>query len=132
MVTGFAAGAAQGYIAAHSAGRNPWTGELKLKRAIGAAPKGFADNYNRIPEGKKGNHLFKGANKLQDTPSNRALIEDISNSSLLGKDQYGKSWHARNLDNGTQIYSYSRNGIIKGAGINNTPVNIVERYNLKL
>ena len=34
MVTGFAAGAAQGYIAAHSAGRNPWTGESLSPKSV--------------------------------------------------------------------------------------------------
>lgn len=86
---------------------------------------------NVIPEGKLANHLFKGANKLADTPANRALIQKISNGKPLGVDQYGKSWFAKILDNGTQIYTYTRNGVVKGAGTNQTPVDIIARYGLK-
>lgn len=86
---------------------------------------------NMMLEGKLANHLFKGAGKLADTPANRALITKISNSKSLGVDAYGKSWYAKTLGNGTQIYSYSQNGIIKGAGLNQTPVNIISRYGLK-
>jgi RHS repeat-associated protein len=86
---------------------------------------------NIIPEGKLANHLFKGANKLADTPANRKLITEISNGRSLGVDSYGKSWYAKTLSDGRQIYTYTQNGIIKGAGINKTPVDIVKRYGLK-
>ena len=86
---------------------------------------------NIMLEGKLANHLFKGTGKLADTAANRALITKISNGKSLGVDSYGKSWYAKTLGNGTQIYSYSQNGIIKGAGINQTPVNIIARYGLK-
>lgn len=87
---------------------------------------------NAIPEGKAANHLFSGAvGKLSDTPVNRSLITEISNGVALGVDKYGKSWFARTLSDGTQIYSYAQNGIIKGAGINQTVVDIVKRYALK-
>lgn len=86
---------------------------------------------NAIPKGKLANHLFKGTGKLVDNPANRALIQKISNGKSLGVDQYGKSWFAKTLDNGTQIYTYTRNGVVKGAGINQTPVDIIARYGLK-
>ena len=86
---------------------------------------------NIIPEGKLGNHLFKGVDKLLDTPANRQLITQISNEKSLGIDVYGKNWFAKNLSNGKQIYSYSKDGIIKGAGINDEFVDLISRYNLK-
>ncbi|OAE90434.1 RHS repeat domain-containing protein [Flavobacterium psychrophilum] len=86
---------------------------------------------NAMAEGKLANHLFKGTGKLADTAGNRALITKISNGKSLGVDAYGKSWYAKTLGNGTQIYSYTQNGIIKGAGLNQTPVNIIARYGLK-
>jgi RHS repeat-associated protein len=89
---------------------------------------------NIIPEGKLGNHLFSsvsGRVKLLDTAANRALITKISNGRSLGVDAYGKSWYAKNLSNGQQIYSYSQNGIIKGAGVNSQYVDLVARYGLK-
>ena len=60
---------------------------------------------NVIPEGKLANHLFKGANKLADTPANRALIYRISNGKPLGVDPHGKTQYARTLKDNTQIYS---------------------------
>jgi len=86
---------------------------------------------NMIPKGNLANHLFKGVNKLADTAANRALIIKISNGVPLGIDKYGKLWYAKTLKDGTQIYTYTRNGIVKGAGINKTPVNIIKRYGLK-
>ena len=86
---------------------------------------------NALPKGKLANHLFKGADKLADTPANRSLIQEISNGKALGIDSYGKSWFAKTLPNGTQIYTYTQNGIVKGAGVNQTVVDIVARYGLK-
>ncbi|MFK8009093.1 MAG: hypothetical protein AB8H03_22220 [Saprospiraceae bacterium] len=82
---------------------------------------------NKIPTGNLANHIFsKKSGKLADTPQNRALLEAASNneSNFLGIDEYGKSWFAKNLKDGTQLYIYANNGIIKGAGINNPPKNI--------
>ncbi|MBZ5858553.1 RHS repeat-associated core domain-containing protein [Flavihumibacter profundi] len=86
---------------------------------------------NIIPEGKFANHLFKGVGKLSDTPANRALISEISNGKALCIDEYGKSWFARTMPDGTQIYTYTQNGVIKGAGINQTAVDIVAKYGKK-
>ena len=89
---------------------------------------------NVIPKGKLAGHIFSNkAGKLIDNVANRKLITNLTNNSkhLQGIDKYGKSWYAHTLDNGTQIYSYTRNGIVKGAGINQTPVNFIKRYRLK-
>ena len=82
-------------------------------------------------EGKLANHLFKGPGKLASTPDNRNSVTKISNGKSIEVNAYGKSWYAKTLGNGTRIYSYTQNGIIKGAGIKQTPVNIIARYGLK-
>ena len=88
-------------------------------------------NLNTIPEGELANHLFKGTNKLADNLANRGLISEIANGPSLGVDAYGKTWFAKTMKNGTQIYVYAQKGIIKGSGVNQTPVDIVARYGLK-
>jgi hypothetical protein len=87
---------------------------------------------NLIPEGKLANHLFKGAGKLADTPANRTLIEKISNGKPLGVDQYGKAWYIGVDAAGKPIYSYTQNGVVKGAGyMNMTPAEMITKYGLK-
>jgi len=103
-----------------------WGGtKLFVKGLFGAEIK------NVMLEGKLANHLFKGEGKLLDTPSNRAFITKVSNGKSIGIDAYGKSWYCKTLSNGKQIYTYTQNGIIKGAGINQVPIDIISRYGLK-
>ena len=83
---------------------------------------------------KLANHIFSNkAGKLIDSPANRELITDLTNSSenLLGVDKYGKSWFSRTLDDGKQLYGYTQDGVVKGAGINNEPVDIIKTKGLK-
>ncbi|MES2731613.1 MAG: hypothetical protein V4714_07690 [Bacteroidota bacterium] len=80
------------------------------------------------------NHIFSGKlNKFVDNPANRALISDLTNNSgnLLGTSKYGVSWYARTIENGTQIYGYTQNSLVKGAGINPTPIDIFKLQGLK-
>ena len=96
-------------------------------------PFGVNQIKNAIPEGKAANHIFSGGvGKLTDTPANRKLITNLTNDSrnLLGTDKYGKSWFAKTLDDGTQLYGYTQKGVVKGAGINETPLDIVKNKNL--
>ena len=89
---------------------------------------------NIIPEGKMANHIFSGdVGKFMDNVANRTLISELSNNSenLLGISQYGTSWYAKTLENGTQIYSYTQNGIVKGAGINQTVIDLIKIKGLK-
>src|SRR5690554_6183651 len=96
---------------------------------FGNAAKGVT---NVIPEGKLANHLFKGAGKLADTPANRTLIQKISNGKSLGVDQYGKTWYTGVDAAGKPIYSYTQNGVVKGAGyMNMTPAEMITKYGLK-
>jgi RHS repeat-associated protein len=99
--------------------------------AMRAGGNFLSTSRNLIPEGSLANHLFKGPNKLADTPQNRKIIEQISNRKTLGVDKYGKNWYAKTMPDGTQIYTYSQNGVIKGAGVNDTVVDIVARYGLR-
>jgi hypothetical protein len=81
----------------------------------------------KIPAGKEANHIFSGKpGKLSDTPSNRSKIEGLANdeSSFLGTDKYGKGWYAKTQPDGTQLYAYTHNGIVKGAGTNSPPKDI--------
>ena len=54
-----------------------------------------------------------------------------SSENLLGVSQYGTSWYAKTLENGTQIYGYTQNGIVKGAGINQTVIDLIKIKGLK-
>ena len=82
----------------------------------------------KLPKDKAINHIFSGkSGKLIDTVKNRRIIENLTNnvSNYLGKDVYGKCWYAKTLKSGKQIYSYVQNGIIKGAGLNGIPRDLV-------
>lgn len=121
---------AYGFVRAAELSAVKWAG-------FTAGVKGFftLGSKNVMAEGKLANHLFKGAGKLADTPANRTLITNLSNGKSLGVDAFGKSWYAKSFygprGNVMQVYSYVQDGLIKGAGINSTPVNIIKRYGLK-
>lgn len=87
---------------------------------------------NLIPEGKLANHLFKGAGKLADNPANRTLIQKIANGKPLGVDAYGKSWYMGVDGAGKSVYTYTQNGVVKGAGYATmTPAEMIAKYGLK-
>ena len=87
---------------------------------------------NLVPQGKFANHLFKGVGKLADIPANRRLIQNISNGKVLVVDQFGKSWY-RGLDGtGKAVYSYTQNGVVKGAGYTNlSELQMITKYSVK-
>ncbi len=87
---------------------------------------------NLIPKGKLANHLFKGTGKLVDNPANRSLISKISNGKPLVADKFGKSWY-RGVDaSGKGIYSYTQNGVVKGAGYTNlSAAEIIAKYGVR-
>ena len=60
---------------------------------------------------------------LLDSPENRALLVDLANDSskFVGTDQYGNSWNAELLVDGTQNWVRYRNGIIINGGRNVIP-----------
>lgn len=70
-------------------------------------------------------HIFREANgHLQDTPRNRALLENTANelSNYLGKDKYGNIWYAKIQEYGSQVWVRTRNGIINNGGVNKIPL----------
>ncbi len=87
---------------------------------------------NAMPKGNLANHLFKGTGKLVDNPANRALITKISNGKPLVVDKFGKSWYRGVDTSGKGIYSYTQNGVVKGAGYTNlSAAEIIVKYGVK-
>lgn len=89
---------------------------------------------NKIPDGDGAKHIFSDkAGKFLDSKENRATITGLVNNSdnLLGTDKYGKQWYAQTLDDGTQIYGYTQDGVVKGAGVNAKPLEFQEDLGLK-
>jgi len=69
-------------------------------------------------------HIFRKANgHLPDTPENKKLLEELANdiSAHVGKDVNGNDWNVRNLEDGSQLWVQSLNGIIQNGGINKPP-----------
>lgn len=62
-------------------------------------------------------------NKIPDTPSNRALLENVANNpeNFRGTDKYGNDWYTKTLADGGEVWVESRNGNIFDGGINETP-----------
>ena len=106
----------------------PFVGKLGTVAATNAAKVGI----NIIPKGNLANHLFKGAGKLADNAANRALITKIANGKALTVDKFGKSWY-RGVDvSGRGIYTYTQNGVIKGAGYTElSEAEIILKYSVK-
>ena len=106
-----------------------------LKKVEQKLPKLAKQSLNKLSTEKSViNHIFSEKPlKLADTPENRKIIENLVNNSkyYLGKDIHGKEWYAKTLRSGKQIYSYVRDGIIKGAGRNDTVKDLVKLKNLK-
>ena len=90
------------------------TGTSKVCRL---APK-IGVPENRVP------HIFRDADgHLPDTIGNRNLLTDVANdpAAALGADKWGNQWAARNLGDGSQAWTQSRNGDIINGGINSIP-----------
>lgn len=69
-------------------------------------------------------HIFRDApGHLMDTLINRELLLDAAKdpNNFMGVDKYGKSWHAKTLENGSQVWTCSQNGEIRDGGLNETP-----------
>ena len=61
--------------------------------------------------------------EIPDTPENRKLLQDLANDARYhaGKDTHGNDWHFKTLEDGSQIWTSSRDGIIQEGGLNNPP-----------
>lgn len=102
--------------------------EAVAKRRSGA----IGGITNVIPEGSFANHLFVGVGKLADNPANRALLLKISNGKPIGVDPFGKSWYMGVDGGGKSVYTYTQNGVVKGAGYATmTRAEMIAKFNLK-
>ncbi|MDR3711316.1 MAG: hypothetical protein P4L51_00750, partial [Puia sp.] len=112
-------------------------GEKLTSWALGGISGWFAkgateEAVNLIPEGNLANHLFKGAGKLADNPANREIIQKIANGKALGVDAYGKSWYMGLDGTGKSVYTYTQDGVVKGAGYATmTAEEMITKYGLK-
>ncbi len=79
----------------------------------------------RMPENPSQlRHIFRDARgHLRDTAASRRLLQEVANdpAATLGTDRFGNVWSARILDDGTQVWVQSRNGVIQNGGLNQTP-----------
>lgn len=69
-------------------------------------------------------HMFRNAEgHLPNTLENHKLIETVANdpANYKGKDKFGKEWYSRMEPDGSQIWAWSFNGVIRDAGKNSTP-----------
>ena len=104
----------------------------------------YGDKEENIPECLKGKiklppndsqlkHIFRKARgHLEDSPQNRQKILELANDPKCygGKDRRGLDWHYRILDDGSQLWVTTRNGIIQDRGVNNPPHSWDERTGL--
>ena len=91
-------------------------GKLAAKEADDFARNVITDNRATKIFGKREGHL-------RDTPENRKLLEDVANDkkAVLGPDDHGNTWSARNMEDGAQVWTQTRNGEIINGGLNKTP-----------
>ncbi len=67
-------------------------------------------------------HIFREDHGLANTISNRKMLLDVARDKkyILGTDKYGNTWNAFIRDDGSQVWTQSRNGKIFNGGINQT------------
>lgn len=60
---------------------------------------------------------------MEDTPENRALLEDVANNqeNYKGTDSKGVQWYSKDQPDGSQVWVTVRNTTIQNGGVNNTP-----------
>lgn len=95
----------------------------------------YGDNAKNIPEELQTKiklpvndaqlkHILRNAEgHLPDTPENRRLLEELANDvkSHAGKDIRGNDWNIRDLEDGSQLWVTSKNGVIQNGGLNKPP-----------
>ncbi len=83
------------------------------------------ESATRFPDGDSQlEHIFEDRpGHLPDTPENRNLLIDVADdpAATLGTDRFGNEWSARTLDDGTQAWVQTRDGIVQNGGLNLEP-----------
>ena len=72
---------------------------------------------------KKLGHIFRDRKgHLPDTPENRSLLEKTASDRKRqqGKDRHGNDWAAETREDGTQVWTQSRDGKIINGGVNDS------------
>lgn len=99
-------------------------GKMGAKRLVGLAVNRRLVGIGKVViDPKRISHIFrKKAGHLVNTHSNRKLLENISKNSKfkLGVDKYGNTWHAKTMQDGSQVWVQIRNGKIVNGGLNRT------------
>jgi filamentous hemagglutinin len=88
-----------------------------------AAKEGAANVTNSITEKFSKKIFGKRDGHLPDTPENRKLLQDVANDpkAVLGPDAHGNEWSSKILDDGSQLWTQTRNGNVINGGLNKTP-----------
>ena len=95
----------------------------------------YGDNAKNIPDELQGKvklpnndaqlkHIFrKSEGHLEDTPENRKMLESLANdvNAHVGKDIRGNDWNIRELEDGSQLWVTSKDGVIQNGGMNRPP-----------
>ena len=128
-----------GMTAADLSMPGPGTTEARIANKIANSKKGrnFLQRCWDLIRGKKpsnvqkhiipdehAKHIFRNADgHLPDSTANRKLIQDVADdpSTTLGIDKWGSTWSARTLEDGTQVWTQTRNGQIRNAGLKVLP-----------
>ncbi len=95
----------------------------RAAQKVGKVGKVGGQIENRIFE-RNAKHIFRDApGHLPDTPINRDLLNSTlsEGKNFLGRDRFGNDWFARTLSDGRQVWTSSRDGLIRNGGVNETP-----------
>ena len=69
-------------------------------------------------------HIFREKEgHLSDTPQNRETFQRVADdpNTTLGTDKYGNTWSAQQNKDGSQVWTQTRDGEIRNAGVNESP-----------
>ena len=105
------------------------TGQSDMyKGTYGDTPANIPDELKgkiKLPENEAQlKHIFRKAEgHLEDSPENRKLLLDLANNAgcHAGKDSRGNDWNCMDMDDGSQLWVSSRDGIIRNGGLNIPP-----------
>ncbi|WOB51579.1 hypothetical protein NYR97_09630 [Xanthomonas hydrangeae] len=97
--------------------RNP-AGVLKLLSSAFRRDASHTIQKDRAP------HIFRDKEgHMKDTPQNRETLQRVADDpkTTLGNDRFGNTWSSQTQNNGSQVWTQTRNGEIVNGGVNQTP-----------